>query len=96
MTAVGKRISGGFCYSCGVLGIAKKSWLLMLLSAGLQIVIFPLPNLYFLSWIALAPLLVALLPFTITLSAPLLEVTKMARSLAASKTRRSSGCTMTR
>lgn len=33
----------------------------MLLSAGLQIVIFPLPNLYFLGWIALAPLLVALL-----------------------------------
>jgi hypothetical protein len=32
----------------------------MLLSAGLQIN-FPLPNLYFLSWIALAPLLVALL-----------------------------------
>ncbi|HSS96127.1 MAG TPA: apolipoprotein N-acyltransferase, partial [Terriglobales bacterium] len=44
-----------------MLRIAKKSWLLMLLSAGLQIVIFPLPNLYFLSWIALAPLLVALL-----------------------------------
>ena len=61
MTAVGRRISGGFCYSCEVLGIVKKSWLLMLLSAGLQIVIFPLPNLYFLSWIALAPLLVAVL-----------------------------------
>ena len=72
MTAVGRRISGGFCYSCEVLGIVKKSWLLMLLSAGLQIVIFPLPNLYFLSWIALAPLLVALLqarePETLQLS----------------------------
>src|SRR5437667_9084887 len=33
----------------------------MLLSAGLQIVIFPLPNLYFLGWIALVPLLIALL-----------------------------------
>ena len=44
----------------------------MLLSAGLQIVIFPLPNLYFLGWIALAPLLVALLrarePETLQLS----------------------------
>src|SRR5882724_6615873 len=33
----------------------------MLFSAGLQIVIFPLPNLYFLGWIALTPLLIALL-----------------------------------
>jgi apolipoprotein N-acyltransferase len=33
----------------------------MLLSAALQIVIFPLPGLYWLSWIAVAPLLVALL-----------------------------------
>jgi apolipoprotein N-acyltransferase len=32
-----------------------------MLSAGLQIVIFPLPNLYWLSWIAVAPLLVAIL-----------------------------------
>ncbi len=44
----------------------------MLLSAGLQILVFPLPNLYFLSWVALAPLLVALLqarePETLQLS----------------------------
>jgi apolipoprotein N-acyltransferase len=33
----------------------------MLLSAGLQIVIFPLPGLYWLCWIAVTPLLVALL-----------------------------------
>ena len=39
----------------------KGAWLLMLLSAGLQIVVFPLPDLYFLCWFALAPLLVALL-----------------------------------
>jgi apolipoprotein N-acyltransferase len=55
-----------------VLRIAKKSWLLMLLSAGLQIVIFPLPNLYFVSWIALTPLLIALMrarePETLQLS----------------------------
>ena len=42
-------------------GIHKRAWLLVLLSAGLQIVIFPLPNLYFLSWIAITPLLVGLL-----------------------------------
>jgi apolipoprotein N-acyltransferase len=32
-----------------------------MLSAGLQIVIFPLPNLYWFSWVAVAPLLVAIL-----------------------------------
>ena len=50
-----------FCYSCRVLRIHKSAWLLVLLSAGLQIVVFPLPNLYFLGWAAVAPLLVALL-----------------------------------
>jgi apolipoprotein N-acyltransferase len=44
-----------------VLGIHKSAWLLVLLSAGLQIVIFPLPDLYFLCWFAVAPLLLALL-----------------------------------
>jgi len=44
-----------------VLGIHKRAWLLVLFSAGLQIVIFPLPDLYFLGWVAVAPLLVALL-----------------------------------
>lgn len=42
-------------------GIERSAWLLALLSGILQIVIFPLPNLYMLSWIAVAPLLVALL-----------------------------------
>jgi apolipoprotein N-acyltransferase len=41
--------------------ISSSAWLLVLLSAGLQIVIFPLPNLYGFSWIAVAPLLVAIL-----------------------------------
>jgi apolipoprotein N-acyltransferase len=44
-----------------VLRIHKSAWLLVLLSAGLQIVIFPLPNLYFLDWVAVGPLLIALL-----------------------------------
>ncbi len=39
----------------------KSAWLLVLLSAALQIAIFPLPNLYFLGWAAVAPLLIALL-----------------------------------
>lgn len=39
----------------------RNAWLLVLLSTGLQIVIFPLPNLFMLSWIAVAPLLIALL-----------------------------------
>jgi apolipoprotein N-acyltransferase len=39
----------------------RTGWLLVLLSAILQILCFPSPGLYFLSWIALAPLFVALL-----------------------------------
>lgn len=41
--------------------IHSSAWLLILLSAGLQILIFPLPNLYPLCWLGVAPLLVALL-----------------------------------
>ena len=41
--------------------IHKSAWLLTLLSAVLQILIFPLPDAYLLSWIAITPLLVALL-----------------------------------
>ena len=41
--------------------IHRNAWLLVLLSAALQILVFPLPNLYVLGWVAVAPLLVALL-----------------------------------
>jgi apolipoprotein N-acyltransferase len=41
--------------------IHKSAWLLVLLSAALQILIFPLPDLYMLGWVAVAPLLIALL-----------------------------------
>jgi len=41
--------------------IHNSAWLLVLLSAVLQILIFPLPDLYFLDWAAVAPLLIALL-----------------------------------
>jgi apolipoprotein N-acyltransferase len=48
------------CYSSQVPRIDKSAWLLVVLSAALQILIFPLPNLYILCWVAIAPLLVAL------------------------------------
>jgi apolipoprotein N-acyltransferase len=38
-----------------------SAWLLIVLSSILQIIIFPLPGMYILSWVALAPLIVALL-----------------------------------
>jgi apolipoprotein N-acyltransferase len=41
--------------------IPSSAWRLAVLSAGLQIVIFPLPNLYWFSWIAVAPLIIAIL-----------------------------------
>ncbi len=41
--------------------IHKSAWFLVLLSAALQILIFPLPNLYMLCWVAITPLLVAIL-----------------------------------
>jgi hypothetical protein len=44
-----------------VLKIHRSAWGLVLLSAALQVVIFPLPGLYGIAWFAVAPLLVALL-----------------------------------
>jgi apolipoprotein N-acyltransferase len=44
-----------------MLRIERSAWLLSILSAILQVVIFPLPNFYLLSWIAVAPLLIAIL-----------------------------------
>ncbi len=41
--------------------IHKSAWLLVLLSAVLQILIFPLPNFYMLCWVAITPLLIAIL-----------------------------------
>ncbi|HYL11801.1 MAG TPA: apolipoprotein N-acyltransferase [Terriglobales bacterium] len=41
--------------------IHRNSWLLAILSGVLEIVIFPLPGLHMVCWIALAPLLVAVL-----------------------------------
>jgi apolipoprotein N-acyltransferase len=44
-----------------MLRIEKSAWALAVVSGVLQVVIFPLENLYMLSWVAVAPLLVALL-----------------------------------
>ncbi|HKN16267.1 MAG TPA: apolipoprotein N-acyltransferase [Candidatus Sulfotelmatobacter sp.] len=44
-----------------MLRIQPSAWGLILLSAALQVVIFPLAGLYWLSWVAVAPLLVAIL-----------------------------------
>jgi len=41
--------------------IHSSAWLLVILSAILQVLIFPLPGFYILSWVALTPLIVALL-----------------------------------
>jgi apolipoprotein N-acyltransferase len=41
--------------------IHSSAWLLVILSALLQVLIFPLPGFYVLSWFAFAPLIVALL-----------------------------------
>jgi apolipoprotein N-acyltransferase len=44
-----------------VLKIERSAWGLVLLSAALQVAIFPLPGLYWLAWVAVAPLIVAIL-----------------------------------
>jgi apolipoprotein N-acyltransferase len=41
--------------------IHSSAWLLVILSAVLQVLVFPLPGIYVLSWFALTPLIVALL-----------------------------------
>ncbi len=41
--------------------LRKSTWLLAAVSGGLQVLIFPTPNLYWLCWIAFVPLLVAVL-----------------------------------
>jgi apolipoprotein N-acyltransferase len=47
--------------SLAVRQIHFSAWLLIVLSSILQIIIFPLPGMYILSWVAFAPLIVALL-----------------------------------
>jgi len=54
------RLTAGLL-SFRVRQIHPSAWLLVLLSSLLQVLIFPLPGLYLLSWVAFAPLIVALL-----------------------------------
>jgi apolipoprotein N-acyltransferase len=49
------------CYPSHVRDIHSSAWLLVVVSAVLQVLIFPLPGVYVFSWLALAPLLIALL-----------------------------------
>jgi apolipoprotein N-acyltransferase len=44
-----------------VIKIHRRAWGLALVSAALQVAIFPLPGMYGLAWVAVAPLLVAIL-----------------------------------
>jgi apolipoprotein N-acyltransferase len=46
-------------YTQTVRGISTRQWLLAILSGILQVLIFPSPSLYLLSWIAIAPLILA-------------------------------------
>jgi apolipoprotein N-acyltransferase len=57
--------------------IRKNAWLLVLLSALLQVLSFPLPGLFFLSWLALAPLVVAILNARATQALQLEESQKL-------------------
>ena len=53
--------AGAVCYTAGNLRkIPKQAWLLTLFSGALQVLVFPTPALYFLCWIALTPLLMAI------------------------------------
>jgi apolipoprotein N-acyltransferase len=49
------------CYTHSVRRIPSQAWLLAIFSGVLQVLIFPSPSFAFLAWIALAPLLVAIL-----------------------------------
>lgn len=49
------------CYTAIVLRIPAKSWALAALAGVLQVLIFPSPSWTWMAWVALAPLLVALL-----------------------------------
>jgi apolipoprotein N-acyltransferase len=61
--------------------IRKNAWLVVLLSALLQVLSFPLPGLFFLSWLALAPLVVAILNAR---AAPTLQLEESQKLVAAS------------
>jgi apolipoprotein N-acyltransferase len=61
--------------------VRKKAWLLALLSAALQVLSFPLPGLYVLSWVAVAPLVVAILHAR---TPPTIQLDELQKLIAAS------------
>src|SRR4051812_36257468 len=56
-----QRMPRFVCYTHSVRRIPIQAWMLAVLSGVLQVLIFPSPSLSFLAWVALAPLLVAIL-----------------------------------
>src|SRR5207248_2885636 len=56
-----RRSAWRVCYTSAVRRIRGRAWLLALGSGVLQVLIFPSPSLPWLAWIALAPLIVAVL-----------------------------------
>src|SRR5258708_18396587 len=57
----GPRARQGLLKSQSVRNIPASAWILAVLSGGLQVLIFPRISLHFLCWVAMAPLLYALL-----------------------------------
>src|SRR5258708_39176980 len=57
----GPRARQGLLKSQSVRNIPASAWILAVLSGGLQVLIFPRISLHFLCWVAVAPLLYALL-----------------------------------
>ena len=55
------KVNAQFVRISKVSKIPARAWVLALLSGGLQILIFPKPAFYFLCWIAIVPLLYALI-----------------------------------
>jgi len=58
---VAKSCAGGLLKFISVRNIPTRAWALAVFSSVLQILVFPKPSLFFLSWIAFAPLIYALL-----------------------------------
>src|SRR4051812_24349798 len=61
LKAVSESPATRVCYTHSVRRIPTQAWMLAIFSGVLQILIFPSPSLSFLAWIALAPLLFAIL-----------------------------------
>lgn len=61
LPSVPRPLPAGLLKFSPVLNIPTRAWVLALVSSGLQILVFPKAGLYFLCWIAVAPLIYGLL-----------------------------------